>query len=537
MTDSEPGVLMAAGDSEVLGSDTEGCRLVIASYEAAAPQVSEATADAARRIMGAPALGDFMELRFVDMGPWRGPSGDRSAAARLILEGLLAPGDESGLNYFAVAVADHSAAEVELVLSECVGAPFLNTLPVRMHGIASVDDRTSPSEVVSGGSIAIAASGGWNYDDLVDELRRHAHELLVHFAAGRQGLSHRKLDSLRDSYKQHVRQGHREESADEPGTGGPAERPAGPVRPALPDIPVPEPPQPATRTAAAPAEANTGEANTAEESTAETSTAETSTDAQSSAPDLPTPAAAPSVAPPPARLLRRLPGPPWRREKQKQPEPGLGTPTEARAPCLAYLLITGGEIADDLASWQRSRAVLLRLDAQIAAIPRAAYQVRVLQGDEERLHGDLRAAGQCTKKDLRSPVTDTDFAAVLDEMRALLRRDVSRATASGEDPARCAVVIFAADPPLADSVTAAAFSSLAQQASIIWVLPRSAVALLPDCFTEPPHVHVLSEHDDVTDEIAALLSPPDTTPVTADDSAIDDDSAIADTAVIGAEDA
>ena len=492
---------------------------MVASYEAAAPLVSAATAETARRIMGTPALGDFMELRFVDMGPRPGPPGNRSAAARLILEELLAPGDESGRNYFAIAVADRSAAEVELVLTECVNTPFLNTLPVQANGIASVDDRRSATQAVSGASIAIAASGAWNYSDLVDELRRHASELLVHFAAGRRGLSYGELSSLRGSYEQYVLLGHGEESAEERGVAGPNELPA--VPPALPDILAPEPPPPAATAAAAPTEASTGEATAGEATTG----------ARSPAPDLPTPAAAPPVAPPPLmRLPRWLPGPPWRRGKQ--PEPGLDAPAEApRAPGLAYLLITGNEIADDPASWQRSRAALLRLDAQVAAIPRAAYQVRVLQGDEEALHGELREAGQFAKKDLRQPVTDTDFAAVLDELRALLRRDIARATASGQQLTRPAVVIFAADPPLADSVTADVFSRLAQQASIIWVLPKPAVALLSSAFTEPPHVHVLPEHDDVADEISALLTPPDNTAVTPDDGPT------ADTLVIGTGDA
>lgn len=516
MTNSEPDALMAVGGGEVPGSDTQGCRLVVVSYEVAAPLVSAATAETARRIMGAPALGDFVELRFVDMGPRPEPPGNRSAAARLILEELLAPGGDSGRNYFAIAVADRSAAEVELILTECVNTPFLNLLPVHVHGIASVDDRRSPSEVVSGASIAIATSGAWNYSDLVDELRRHANELLVHFAAGGQGLSHSQLDSLRDSYEQYILLGHGEESAEEPGAAVPDELPAVPAPPALPDILAPEPPPSAARAATAPAEASTGEATTG---------------ARSTAPDLPTPAAAPPpVAPPLMRLPRWLPGPPWRRGKQ--PESGPGAPAEApSAPGLAYLLITGNEIADDPASWQRSRAALLRLDAQIAAIPRAAYQVRVLQGDEEALHGELREAGQFAKKDLKHPVTDTDFAAVLDEMRALLRRDITRVTASGEHLARRVVVIFAADPPLADSITADVFSRLAQQATIVWVLPKPAVAMLSRSFTESPHVHVLIEHDDVADEIAALLSPPDSTAVTAADGAT------ADTLVIGAGDA
>jgi hypothetical protein len=350
---------------------------------------------------------------------------------------------------------------------------------------------------------------------MVDELRRHANELLIHFAAGRQGLSHSQLDSLRDSYEQYVRLGQGEAPAGEQGAAVPDERPAEPAPPALPDILAPEPPPPAARTAAAPAEAGTGEAGTGEAGTGE---------AGKGAP--------PPVVPPLARLPRWLLGPPWRRGKQQQPEPGLGAPAEApRAPGLAYLLITGSEIADDPASWQRSRAALLRLDAQIAAIPRAAYQVRALQGDEEGLHGDLREAGQVAKKDLRYPVTDTDFAAVLDEMRALLRRDITRTTASGEHLARRVVVIFAADPPLADSVTADVFSHLAQEASIIWVLPKPRVAMLSRPFTEPPHVHVLPEYDDVADEIAALLSPRDSTAAAADDGAT------ADTLVIGAGDA
>jgi hypothetical protein len=543
VTGSEPDALMAIVDGEVPGSDTAGCRLIVASFEAAAPLVSSATADAARRIMMAPALGDFMELRFVDIGPRPGPSDNRTEAAQLILEELLSLGDEFGRNYFAIAVADRSAAEVELVLTECVNAPFFNELPMRMHGIASLDDRRSATEIVSGASIAIAASGAWSHSDLVDELRQHANDLLGQFAAGQQGLSQGELDSVRARYEQHVMLGHGKEPSEDPGAAAPDELPAEPAPAAQPDILASESPEPDAPAEAAPAGASTAEAaraevapagaapakaSTAEASTAEASTAEAGTaDANatepgtaepSPAPDLPASAPAPSLV----RLPRWLHDPPWRRGRQ--PESAAATQAEApRISGLVYLLITGDEIAGDPVSWQRSRAALLKLDAKIATIPQAAYQLRALQGDAEALRGELRGAGQVAKKDVRHPVADTDFAAVLEEMLALLRRDLTRTTAAGDPPMRTVVVFFALDPPLADSVTADVFSHLAGRAMVIWVVPKEAIALLSGSFTQPPNVHVLPEHEDVADEIAGLLTPPDSTAVTpADTSATED---------------
>ena len=554
MKNSEPDALMAVGGGEVPGSDTQGCRLVVASYEVAAPLVSAATAETARRIMGAPALGDFMELRFVDMGPQPGPLGNRSAAARLILEELLAPGDESGRNYFAIAVADRSAAEVELVLTECINAPFLNTLPVQVHGIASVDDRRSAIEVVSGASIAIAASGAWNYSDLVDELRRHANELLVHFAAGRQGLSHGELDSFRDSYEQYVLLGHGEESAGEPGAGVPDELPAVPASPALPDILAPEPPPPTACAAAAPAEASTAEATTGEATTGEATTGEATTGEATTGeattarrprarrPRARRPGERPRARRPrrPHRLLhcrsdgcrggcparrggagsRSNQNPAWA-HRQKRPGPPAwstclspGTRSRTTRPL-------GSAAGRHCSGWtRRSRRFRgpLTKSGCCRAMRRAYTATCAKPGRPPRRISGIQSPTRT------SPRFSTKYARCCGGTSPARRR-------SGEHLARRVVVIFAADPPLANSVTADVFSRLAQQASIIWILPKPAVALLSRSFTEPPHVHVLPEHDDVADEIAALLSPPDSTAVAADDGAT------ADTLVIGAGDA
>ena len=88
-----------------------------------------------------PALGDFIELNFLSMGPEPGESGDRSAALRLITQNLLASDPGVGRSYFALVVADRSAAEVERVLAECARYPFLNALPIRLLGIAMQEDR------------------------------------------------------------------------------------------------------------------------------------------------------------------------------------------------------------------------------------------------------------------------------------------------------------------------------------------------------------------------------------------------------------
>ena len=475
MTGSEPDVLTGVVEGVVPTEDTAGCRFVVASYESAAPVVSAVRDDAARRIIMAPALGDFIDLRFVDLGPRPEPSESRSLAVQLITEELLAPGGQSGHNYFAVAVADRSAAEVAQLLTECADDPFLARLPLRLHGTASVDDRSSADEGAAGASIAVAHSGAWSHADLVDELRRYANDLLNHFAAGQQSLSPAELDSLRYDYEQQFTPEGGNESAETP------ELPAPPAPAAQPDIlaTVPPPSVPAEPVPAEPA----------------------ALEPSPPPADAPTPAAASPLV----RLPRWLLEP--RRRRGKRPESGEAAETQApKIAGLAYLLNIGDEIPDDDGVWQRSRAALLSVDAKIATLPQAAYQVRVLYGDAEALHGGLRPAGQLSRREVRHQVADIDFAGVLEGIRAMLRRDLAHVTPPVEPPTYPVVVFFAPDPPLSDSVTADAFSHLANEATIIWVVPKTSIELLASDFIEP-HAYVLPDDDYVADEIADLLTP------------------------------
>ena len=68
------------GETALRETDSEECLFIIGSYSDVAPTVGSAAAEAAARIMMSPALGDFIELRFVDIGPRPEQAGKPTAA-------------------------------------------------------------------------------------------------------------------------------------------------------------------------------------------------------------------------------------------------------------------------------------------------------------------------------------------------------------------------------------------------------------------------------------------------------------------------
>jgi hypothetical protein len=166
----------------------------------------------------------------------------------------------------------------------------------------------------------------------------------------------------------------------------------------------------------------------------------------------------------------------------------------------------GEAIVENRAAWKRGRSALLDIDAKIATAPRADFRIRVLHGDEQIRRGELRPAGQLTRRNLKGPVTHADFAGVVAEIRAMLARDRILAQAPGTPPARPAVVFFAPDPPLADPAAAQAFRELAEGASVLWIVPKAAAELIAPAFTEAPGTRFLIDNDAVAGEVAALLT-------------------------------
>jgi hypothetical protein len=485
--------------------DSAGCLCVVASFVSAARTIDEVTAEAAKRAMMSPVLSDFIEFRYADLGPQPGQAGDRSAAIQRVTDALLNPQSIAGRNYFAVVVVDKSAAVVERVLTDCAASPFLAALRMRFLGIANSDDRPGRGLVREAGSfpdVVASPTGVWSKkEDLVDVLRRFADELQRHFSARHEpGLSAEELGELRVRYRQHTApqlapdpsQG-RDMLAGDPGSA----QAAGTQTPRDQQAQVPQDfaEQLASNAQQPPQHQHPQSQSAGQEAGEDASAAES------------VPSGQPESAGPVSRARRWFPE--LRRRRGQQPEVGEpeGAPQDAepKAEGLIYLLIVGDERCRDEAALNRSRSALLEIDKKIAELPGFAYQVRMLYGDEDGLRGDLREAGQLGRRDVKRTVASVDFAAVLESVRASLKRD-RVPLKSADATAWPAVVFLTPEPPLADTVAAELFRGLAQEASIIWALPKSAKALLSGAFTDAPGVQVIADDPAVADEIAALLS-------------------------------
>lgn len=484
--------------------DSDGCLCVVSSFVSAAQTIDEVTAEAAKRTMMSPVLSDFIEFRYTSLGPQPEQADDWAAAIQRVTDALLSPQSIAGRNYFAVVVVDRSATVVEQVLSDCAASSHLATLPVRFFGIANSDDRPSPGlvgEPRSSPDIVTSPTGIWSRkEDLVDVLRGFADELQHYFSARHEpGLSVEELSELRASYRQHTAQrlvgpvSDRSQGRDmlagdpepvqAPGAQAPGNQLQDPGEQPAPNAQ--RPPQHRQQEsqpvgdASAPESAPSGEPESAE----------------------------PESAEPGSRTRRWFPE--LRRRRAQQPAAGgLRDEIQDAEPItegLIYLLIVGDESCRDEAALNRSRSALLEVDKKVADLPGFAYQVRMLYGDEDGLRGDLREAGRLGRRDVRRTVASADFAAVLESVRASLKRDRGPLGAAGATT-RPAVVFFTPEPPLADTVAAELFRDLAREGSVIWALPRSAKALLSGTFTDAPCVQVIVDDQAVADEIAALLS-------------------------------
>jgi hypothetical protein len=166
----------------------------------------------------------------------------------------------------------------------------------------------------------------------------------------------------------------------------------------------------------------------------------------------------------------------------------------------------GDDTADDPETWDRSRAAMLDTDRGLAAAPGIAGQVRVLRGSADALEGDLRAAGQLTRRDVRRPVSDVDLAAVLEGAGKRLRRDRALAEAAAPDAVRAAVVIFAPDPPLSDAVAARVFADLAREAVLLWAVPADLAGLVDPDLAGAAGASVLTDFATLADDIIARLT-------------------------------
>lgn len=450
----------------IVDDDTESCLCLVVGYAKKDGLIARVTAEAERRVMMSPALGDFLQLRYVDLGLRPGQAGDRSRLVRRIVADLMAAQETAGRSHFALVVIAKSAMTVEELLGSCAAEPFLVGLRMRFAGVASSDDRNQGNDVMD---ITSSPAGSWrNERELVDALRQRCEELPRYFAArGEPGLTRAELAALRRAHVQSAAEGDDQE---------------GDVGEARDETPVPDVLDDAPQDAAP-------------------------VDAADSAP---TESAAGRLS---AIRARWLPRGPWRRGKQvaKADDRGAAAPEGAArtAMGLVYLLmIVEQDTAADPALG-RLQAALLGVDKRLAAQAFCKYQVRVIRGSDDHLRGELQDAGKLVRRVAKQSVRTGDFTAVLKGIRGSLNRDrglvQTTATAAGLTVAPPTVVIFAADPPIADLGAATVFADIAAEARVVWVVPGKLEGLVSPAFGTAGGAAVLGEHPAVADEILDMM--------------------------------
>ena len=97
-----------------------------------------------------------------------------------------------------------------------------------------------------------------------------------------------------------------------------------------------------------------------------------------------------------------------------------------------------------------------------------------------------------------------DFAGALGTVRSMIKQDLTALALFGRPAARPAVVFYAANPPVADAVTAQEYAGLTADAAVTWVVPGPSAALLSPVFAGGG-ARVLADYHAVTAEIAADL--------------------------------
>ena len=453
------------------GQDSENCLCLVASYSKRAELIARLTAEAEQRVSLSPVLGDFLTLRYLNLGPEPGQVGDRHRPVRKVAAELHAAAVAAGRNHFALVVIDKSATTIEQVLTCCGAEPFLAGFRMRLAGIASSDDRMD-----SGGHADIVASpnGAWSDPaDLVGALHWQCEDLPRYFAAKREpGLTPAELDTLKRAYTSADGDDAARAATDE--AVGPAD---------LLDAANPVPWSPAP---GAPAPSG-----------------------HPPAPAPPSGQAAPDRPPEPAALAgavsRLLSGGPWRRGRQSPP---AAPDTPGSLGLVYFLTLTEPGTGDGLGQ-DRLRAVLRDVDKGLAAEADRAYQVKVVYGSDDQLRGDLQPAGRLNRRVTRRSVEVTRFDEVVKSVHAALRRDLAEVGATATDigvpVARPAVVLLTTDPPVADRRSVGAFGGLAAEATIIWLLPRKTEGLLNPVFADRGPAAVLGESASAADSVCEIV--------------------------------
>jgi hypothetical protein len=497
---------------------SKACLLIAASYADVADAVEPVVASAAGRILAAPALGDFVELRFADAGLRPSPdkpddrSSGHAAAADRIAEALTRPAAGADENYFALVVVDQSAATVARLIDECRSNPAIAGLRPKCRGFAATEDRPAPPADDQGADsdVIVAPANRWTERTLAAGLQHYAEELFRYFATIHQpGVTGAELEEIRD------RAGLTEPKPAGPPVGqdsvldlqpappAPDPPPASGGVPAADLVSAPRPPAEAARALPSPDELSPPSPAPAELITGP------GTLVLSSAPALeaaPRPAGAGGPAARPVRLRRlasrlRGSGSPGD-EADGQPQPG-GEAVAITMVAPVFLLLYGATSPDEQVGWREARSLSVSLDRKLTSSRPVAFKVRAFSSAVGGAKHTLQDAGSLAERDIKRPDPHFDFEQSLNSVRKAVASELGALGRTTLPSGRPAIVIFAVDVPVADVISAEAYKRLAEQASVIWVVPERSADLISPVFTAG--VPVLTFHDGTADEIVGLL--------------------------------
>jgi hypothetical protein len=145
-------------------SSWSSCLLVVSAYEPVAAAVSEAVQLAGASMLQAPALADFVELRFVALGPRPTDDDELAAAAAAVADAVLRPTRGAPENYLEAVIVDDRSGDVAELREACAAAFERRAVDAGAHGIAVEATRPAHDGVRSIGAGARVA------ERLADEL-------------------------------------------------------------------------------------------------------------------------------------------------------------------------------------------------------------------------------------------------------------------------------------------------------------------------------------------------------------------------------
>ena len=481
MTEHQDARNAAAGEGE-----SKGCLLLLASYADVANVLEPVVTGLATRILASPMLGDFVEVRFVDVGI-RSAANATSTAISRILDALVHPASGAAQNYFALAFVDQSAATASRVLEECRSDAILAALPMAYRGLAVIEDRpgrlepSGESGSAAGGSadIVVAPSGKWTARTLTKELLWYAEQLFRRFATTHErGVSRDELAEIRDGQEDSLVL-----TPSDP-AGEDAETDLLAVTPVLSSQVMPRPPDEAASGQGAPVA-------------------------------LPTPLA-PEPSGTPARSWQRLSrlrlAP--RRMRIGKPAgsptalaasgPGQGATAVAGPPTLISMLLYGDTNPDEQTSWRRGRSLMAKVDRGLAAARPYAFKVRAFSGKGGSVKTPLREAGCLSHHDIKRPDHSHELGQSLDRIHSVLQKDLDALERVPDPGVEPVIVIFAIEIPVADVITAEAYIALALDTTIIWVVPEGGNGLMSQTFSTS-ETHIITDHEEVADEVVKMV--------------------------------